>query len=369
MQDSRTLLGSNFGGLLLEQTFCRHCAAFPNKRAQADEHKIARNEGFLALPNLHPLCRCSLLLKSEFSHLRKRSAEKLHFCAFPGVCSISECAEKLQTRFGSALAHLMQCYCWDFGPVFAQEAPKTPKTAFPLCTFVGAHLPPSYIQNFRSTILTLRVATPSGAPRQAPLEWRHDLAILSPEGPRDNTCQLRIGGGGDCRNGFQGPLNGGVLKRGGFPIWTCPLFFVLFCPFSDFPDFSGIFQICPGTLYGFSRFVLLLFPVILTAPTRNSPERVHDTIWTFPEKKWKTPWFLKVFIPALILREAGVAKGPHRPNPTHIPTFPGIPGLALKSRRNSHSIPVNQGMTNAHLSNVHFVLREISALLDPSWGS
>ena len=35
MQDSRstsfarTLLGSNFGGLLLEQFFCRHCAAFP----------------------------------------------------------------------------------------------------------------------------------------------------------------------------------------------------------------------------------------------------------------------------------------------------------------------------------------------------
>ena len=26
----RTLLGSNFWGLLLEQTFCRHCAAFPN---------------------------------------------------------------------------------------------------------------------------------------------------------------------------------------------------------------------------------------------------------------------------------------------------------------------------------------------------
>ena len=28
-----------------------------------------------------------------------------------------------------------------------------------------------------------------------------------------------------------------------------------------------------------------------------------------------------------------------------------------------------QGGTNVHLSNVHFVLRDISALLDPSWGS
>ena len=31
--------------------------------------------------------------------------------------------------------------------------------------------------------------------------------------------------------------------------------------------------------------------------------------------------------------------------------------------------PKSQGTTNVHLSNVHFVLREISALLDPSWGS
>ena len=48
----------------------------------------------------------------------------------------------------------------------------------------------------------------------------------------------------------------GDFKRGGFPIWTCPSFFVLFCPFSrffrDFPnlfgDSSGIFPICPFPL-------------------------------------------------------------------------------------------------------------------------
>ena len=28
-----------------------------------------------------------------------------------------------------------------------------------------------------------------------------------------------------------------VAKRGGFPIWTCPSFLFLFCPFWDFPDF------------------------------------------------------------------------------------------------------------------------------------
>ena len=45
---------------------------------------------------------------------------------------------------------------------------------------------------------------------------------------------------------------------------------------------------------GFSRFVLFLFLGLLRAPTRNSPERVRDTIWTFPEKSgntrvWKPP--------------------------------------------------------------------------------
>ena len=87
----------------------------------------------------------------------------------------------------------------------------------------------------------------------------------------------------------QGPLNGGGFKRGRFPIWTCPSLFVLFRPFGDFPDFFGIFPICPGTLRGFSRFVLFLFLGLLTAPTRNSPERVCDTVWTFPEKSGKPP--------------------------------------------------------------------------------
>ena len=81
----------------------------------------------------------------------------------------------------------------------------------------------------------------------------------------------------------------GCFKRGGFPIWTCPSFFVLFCPFWDFPDFSGIFPICSGMVRGFSRFVLFLFLGLLRAPTRNSPERVRDTIWTFPEKSGKHP--------------------------------------------------------------------------------
>ena len=44
----------------------------------------------------------------------------------------------------------------------------------------------------------------------------------------------------------------GGFKRGGFPIWTFPSFFVLFCPPWDFPDFFGIFPICSGMVRGFS---------------------------------------------------------------------------------------------------------------------
>ena len=35
--------------------------------------------------------------------------------------------------------------------------------------------------------------------------------------------------------------------------------------------------------------VLFLFLGLLSAPTRNSPERVRDTIWTIPEKSGKHP--------------------------------------------------------------------------------
>ena len=84
-------------------------------------------------------------------------------------------------------------------------------------------------------------------------------------------------------------LNQGLVDGGGFP--DLDLSF-LFCPslsFGDFSDFSGIFLICPGIVRGFSRLVLLLFLGLLTAPTRNSPERVRDTIRTFPEKSGKPP--------------------------------------------------------------------------------
>ena len=72
----------------------------------------------------------------------------------------------------------------------------------------------------------------------------------------------------------------GRFKRGGFPIWTCPSFVVLFLSILGlsrfFRDFTDLFS-------GISRFVLFLFLGLLTAPTRNSPERVCNTIWTFPE--------------------------------------------------------------------------------------
>ena len=247
--------------------------------------------------------------------------------------------------------------------------------------FTFASAPDPLFKALKAPFLTLRVATPPGAPRQAPLELKHELPFqgLSSRiavhslrtfevrwssvalGPKllaishiqpagglksqryskhcDFSCdfptlfstdlgailvaislalcalklpRLRIAiraskrypenhlsiffrsnlarQKNSCSRGyFSRTAKRGGFKRGGFPIWTCPSFFVLFCPFWDFPDFSGIFPICSGMVRGFSRFILFLFLGPLRAPTRNSPERVRDIIWTFPEKSGKHP--------------------------------------------------------------------------------
>ena len=83
----------------------------------------------------------------------------------------------------------------------------------------------------------------------------------------------------------RGGFKRGVSRSGLVLLFLSFFFFLL----GDFPDFPGFFLICLGTLQGFSRFVLFLFLGLLTAPTRKSPERVRDTIWTFPEKSGKPP--------------------------------------------------------------------------------
>ena len=64
--------------------------------------------------------------------------------------------------------------------------------------------------------------------------------------------------------------------------WTIPTF-------GTFLIFPAFFPICSGMVRGFSRFVPFLVLGLLRAPTRNSPERVRDTIWTFPETSGKPP--------------------------------------------------------------------------------
>ena len=98
-------------------------------------------------------------------------------------------------------------------------------------------------------------------------------------------------GFGSWKNGSGGSASafGSWEKR--FPDLDLSFLFCFFCPFWDFPDFSGIFPICSGMIRGFSRFVPFLFLGLLRAPTRNSPERVRDTIWTFPEKSGNPPQF------------------------------------------------------------------------------
>ena len=86
----------------------------------------------------------------------------------------------------------------------------------------------------------------------------------------------------------------GCFKRGCFPIWTCPSFFVLFCPFLsflglsrffwDFPDLlgdsSGIFPICPFPL---SRPIKSTYE----EQSRKGPRHNLD----LSRKKWETPGF------------------------------------------------------------------------------
>ena len=84
-----------------------------------------------------------MLVPSEFSHLRKRSAKKLHFCTFPGFPSISESAKNLQKLFGSALSHLRFVVFLIFVRVIAREAPKTlkwPSDCAHLLVHLGAAL-------------------------------------------------------------------------------------------------------------------------------------------------------------------------------------------------------------------------------------
>ena len=81
-------------------------------------------------------------------------------------------------------------------------------------------------------------------------------------------------------------VNGGVSKRGASRSGLVLPFFVLF---GTFPIFLGFSRFARGWSGDFSRLVLFLFLGLLRAPTRNSPERVRDTIWTFPEKSGKHP--------------------------------------------------------------------------------
>ena len=81
-----------------------------------------------------------------------------------------------------------------------------------------------------------------------------------------------------------------MFQTGGFP--DLDLSF-LFCPFWDFPDFSGIFPICSGMVRGFSRLSFSSFSAKSTyeeqsrkGPRHNldlSPKKVGNT------RVWKPP--------------------------------------------------------------------------------
>ena len=86
-------------------------------------------------------------------------------------------------------------------------------------------------------------------------------------------------------------MGGGGSNGGGFPIWTCPSFFVVFCPFWDFPDFSGI---CSGMVWGFSQFVPFSFSAYQAHLRGTVPKGSATQSGPFPKKvgnppDWKPP--------------------------------------------------------------------------------
>ena len=80
------------------------------------------------------------------------------------------------------------------------------------------------------------------------------------------------------------------FKQGGFLDLDMSSFFVLFCPFWDFLDFSRIFPICPGIDY---PGIFLICPFPLSWPinstyeeqSRNGPRHNPD----LPREMWETP--------------------------------------------------------------------------------
>ena len=74
---------SLFGKIFSEYSFLRGHLTCTNKRAQADEQKIARNEGFLAPPAMHLLCMCSKLVPRCVSPFAKTVRAKIAFLRFP----------------------------------------------------------------------------------------------------------------------------------------------------------------------------------------------------------------------------------------------------------------------------------------------
>ena len=86
----------------------------------------------------------------------------------------------------------------------------------------------------------------------------------------------------------------GCFKRGGFPIWTCPSFFVLFCPFLSFLGLSRFFWDFPDLL-GDGPGIFPIRPFSLSRPikstyeeqSRKGPRHNRD----LSRKKWETPRF------------------------------------------------------------------------------
>ena len=119
---------------------------YTNKRAQADEHLIARNEGFLAPPTFHLLCVCSLLLTSEFFPFATTVRGKVAFLCFPWNLQHFREREKVAETFRQCTFSLDKVLLLGFWSGRLLRKPSRRRKRPSRCAHVLVHIsrPPNY---------------------------------------------------------------------------------------------------------------------------------------------------------------------------------------------------------------------------------
>ena len=121
----------------LAKAFIRGSLTCTNKLAQADEQKIARNEGFLALPAMHQLLHVFNVGPKWVFSFSKIVRENITFSLSWNFLHFRE-REEVAESFRQCTFSFGSSSLFDFGSGDCSGGPQDAEMAFQLCTFVGA---------------------------------------------------------------------------------------------------------------------------------------------------------------------------------------------------------------------------------------